>query len=127
MKKFIPFVSFVLLILACALIATPFPTDSGITGKVLIGPMCPVLIEGQDCPDQPYQATITLKDIKGREILRIQTDEQGNFILPLSPGEYILIPEPPEGKPFPFADEQSFVVLPGEYTHLIVLYDSGIR
>jgi hypothetical protein len=85
------------------------------------------MFEGQECPDQPYQATITVNSPEGRKIVQFQTDEDGNFTIPLAPGEYILIPEPPEGKPFPFADEQSFVVLPGEYTRLIVLYDSGIR
>ena len=117
----------VLLTLACGLFATPRPTDSGITGKALVGPMCPVMIEGQECPAQPYQATITVNSPEGRKIVHFQTDEDGNFTIPIAPGEYILIPEPPEGKPFPFADEQSFVVLPGEYTRLIVLYDSGIR
>jgi len=127
MNKKILLVPILLLTLACGLFAKPIPTDSGITGKALVGPMCPVMIEGQECPAQPYQATVTVNSPEGRKIVQFQTDEDGNFTIPLAPGEYILIPEPPEGKPFPFADEQSFVVLPGEYTRLIVLYDSGIR
>ena len=115
----------VLISLACGLLATP--TDSGITGKALVGPMCPVMVEGQECPDQPYQATITVDSLEGRKIAQFQTDEQGNFTVQLAPGEYILHPETPEGKLFPFANEQRFIVLPGEYTRLIVLYDSGIR
>jgi len=117
----------VLLTLACGLFSTPVPVDSGIAGKVLVGPMCPVIFEGQECPDQPYQATITVNSPEGRKIVQFQTDADGNFTIPLAPGEYILIPETPEGKPYPFADQQSFVVLTGEYTRLIVLYDSGIR
>ena len=127
MKKKILLASTVLLTLACSLFATPVPTDSGITGKVMLGPICPVMVEGQECPDQPYQATITVKDLNGREIVQFQTDEEGNFTVPLAPGEYILHPETPQGKPLPFANEQRFTVLPGEYTSLIVQYDSGIR
>lgn len=127
MKTKILLASIVLLTLACGLFATPRPTDSGITGKVLVGPMCPVMIEGQDCPDQPYQATITVNNPEGRKIARFETDEQGNFTVPLEPGEYILHPETPQGAPLPRAEEQPFTVKPGEYTRLIVTYDSGIR
>ena len=117
----------VLLMLACGLFSKPTPTDSGIAGKALMGPMCPVMIEGQDCPDQPYQATITVNSLEGRKIVQFQTDEQGNFHIPLMPGDYILHPETPDGKPYPFANDQPFVVLPGEFTRIIVSYDSGIR
>ena len=127
MQKKILLIPFVLFIFACGLFATPTPTDSGITGKVLVGPMCPVMIEGQDCPDQPYQPTITVNSPEGRKSVQFQTDEQGNFHIPLAPGKYILHPETPKGVPYPFADDQSFVVLPGEFTRIIVLYDSGIR
>ena len=87
----------VLLALACGWFATPTPTDSGIAGKALVGPMCPVMIEGQECPDQPYQATITVNSLDGKKIVQFQTNEQGNFNVPLAPGEYILHPETPKG------------------------------
>ena len=127
MQKKIQLFSFVLLLLSCGIFAKPTPTDSGVTGKALVGPMCPVMREGEECPDQPYQATITVSSLKGRKIVQFQTDEQGNFHVPLAPGEYILHPESPDSMPFPFADDQPFVVLPGEFTRIIVLYDSGIR
>ena len=127
MNKKIFLAPIVLLTLACSLFATPMPIDSGITGKVLLGPICPVMIEGQECPNQPYQATITVNSLGNREIIQFQTDEQGNFTVPLAPGEYILHPKTPPGKPYPFADEQRFTVLPGKFTRLLVQYDSGIR
>ena len=127
MRNKILLIPFVLLTLACGLFAKPTPTDSGIAGKVLLGPICPVMIEGQECPDQPYQATLTVIDSKGRKIVQFQTDEQGNFKIPLAPGEYVLHPETPPDKPLPYADEQTFTVAPGEFTRLNVLYDSGIR
>ena len=127
MTKRVLLLPIVLLTLACGLFATPVPADSGIAGKVLVGPMCPVMIEGQECPDQPYQATLTVTSLQGRKIIQFQADEQGNFNIPLAPGEYILHPETPPDKPLPFADDQRFTVNPGEFTRLIVQYDSGIR
>ena len=127
MQKKILLIPFVVFMVACGLFAKPIFSDSGIAGKALIGPMCPVMIEGQECPDQPYQATMMVRSPEGRKIVQFQTDAQGNFHVPLAPGEYILHPESPEGVPFPFAGDQPFVVLLGEFTRIIVLYDSGIR
>ena len=127
MNKKILLASIVLLTTACSLQVTPTPVDSGITGRVTIGPVCPVVIEGQDCADRPYQATITVNSPEGRKIVQFQTDKQGNFKVTLAPGNYILHPEPPLGAPFPFATEQQFTVKPGEFTQLTVTYDSGIR
>ncbi len=103
----------------------PTPTDSGIEGQVLIGPMCPVVQDGQECPDQPYQATLTVNSLNGRRIAQAQTDEQGGFKIPLAPGEYILHPE--STNMLPFASEQTFIVEAGTYIQIIVNYDSGIR
>jgi hypothetical protein len=99
--------------------------DSGIEGQVFIGPMCPVVVEGQECPDRPYQATISILDQDGRKVLDFQTDAEGNFRVPLAEGEYILHPESPNG--IPSAADQPFTVLAGQFTQMTVSYDSGIR
>ena len=113
----------ILLIAACT--PSPTPTDSGIEGQVFIGPMCPVVQEGQECADQPYQALLTVLSPDGREIVQVQTDEQGRFKIPLAPGEYILRPESPNV--LPYASEQPFVAEAGRFTQITVTYDSGIR
>ena len=104
---------------------SPTPTDSGVEGQVLIGPMCPVVQVGQECPDQPYQATLTVNSPKGKRIAQVQTEVDGTFKILLPPGEYILHPESPNV--MPFAQEQPFTVEAGRFTSLIVNYDSGIR
>jgi hypothetical protein len=115
-----------LLILAVAgCSAPPTSTDSGIEGQVLIGPMCPVVQIGQDCPDQPYQAVLTVLSPERREIVQARTDGQGLFKIPLEPGEYILRPESPNV--MPFAGEQAFTVESGRFTQVTIHYDSGIR
>ena len=113
----------ILLISTCSI--NPTPSDSGVEGKVLIGPVCPVVQAGQECPDQPYQAVLTVNSPNGRKIAQVQTDERGIFKIPLAPGEYILHPESPNV--MPFASEQTFIVEAGKFTQIVVNYDSGIR
>ena len=103
----------------------PAPTDSGIEGQVFIGPNCPVVQEGQECPDQPYQATLTVTSLEGGKIVQVQTDEAGRFKIPLAPGQYLLHPESPNV--MPFAVEQTLIVEAGKFTQVSVMYDSGIR
>ena len=100
------------------------PADSGVEGQVFIGPMCPVMREGEECPDQPYQANLTVYSLKGERIVQVQTDEDGRFKIPLFPGEYILHPELEN---ITFAEEQTIIIEAGVFTEVIVNYDSGIR
>ena len=118
-------IGILILVLATCSVYNPTPRGSGIEGQVLIGPMCPVVQEGQECPDQPYQATLTIQSRTGIQILQFQTDEEGRFRVPLAPGEYVLHPESPNG--IPSAGDQTFLVETGRYTQLSVSYDSGIR
>jgi hypothetical protein len=114
-----------ILVLATCSIYSPTPRGSGLEGQVLLGPMCPVVQVGQECPDQPYQATLTVKSLDGLQITQFETDAQGRFQVSLVPGQYILHPESPDG--LPFAGDQSFSVETGRYTQITVRYDSGIR
>jgi len=114
-----------ILALATCSIYSPTPRGSGIEGQVLLGPMCPVVQQGQECPDQPYPATLTVNNLNGIPIAQFQSDEQGRFQVMLVPGEYILHPESPNG--LPFAGDQSFMVETGHYTQITVHYNSGIR
>ena len=117
------FLLLALILTAC--ISSPTPTDSGIEGQVLIGPMCPVVQLGTDCPDQPYQATLTVLKPNGQKVIRFETDGEGRFRVALTPGEYVLHPESPNV--MPYAAEQTFTVLSGQFTQVVVNYDSGIR
>ena len=114
-----------ILVLATCSIYSPTPRGSGIEGQVLLGPMCPIIQQGQECPDQPYQATLTVQSLSGVQIAQFQTDEEGRFHVPLVPGEYILHPESSSG--LPFAGDQAFIVETGRYTQITVHFDSGIR
>lgn len=121
----IQFITGILILLMATCSVPPASSDSGIEGQVFIGPNCPVVQVGQECPDQPYQATLTVNNPNGRKIVQIQTDTEGRFKIPLDPGEYILHPESPNV--MPFAAEQTFIVEAGKFTQVTVNYDSGIR
>ena len=114
-----------LLVLGACSPASPAPADSGIQGQVSIGPVCPAMQAGMDCADKPYPGSFTILTSKGKEVTQFQADANGIFDIHLAPGDYILRPESPNI--FPFADEQPFTVLPGQFTQLTVTYDSGIR
>lgn len=118
-------VGVLILVLATCSVYNPTPRGSGLEGQVTIGPVCPVGQQGQECPDQPYQATLTVNSPTGVMIAQVHSDAQGHFRVPLVPGEYILHPESLDG--VAFAGDQSFTVETSRYTQLTVNYDSGIR
>lgn len=106
--------------------STPSST-SGIEGYVTEGPTCPgpVPIGGNECQDRPYQATISVLNTSGKQVTQFQTDINGYFKTPLSPGTYILHPE--SGNPMPNAAEQTVVVSEDQYTPVSIMYDTGMR
>ncbi len=118
-------VGVLILVLATCSLYNPTPRGSGIQGQVLIGPTCPVMQQGQECPDQPYQTTLAVNSPGGVQIAQVQTDAQGHFKIPLVPGTYILHPKSPDG--IATAGDQTFTVETGQYTQLTIHYDSGIR
>lgn len=101
--------------------------NAGITGRAMVGPMCPVVQEGTECPDQPLQVEITVLDDDGDEVATFETGEDGRFSLGLFPGRYTIDPQVPPGGPPPQAERQTVDVVDGEYTEVLVQYDSGIR
>jgi hypothetical protein len=87
--------------------------------------MCPVVRTDQPCPDQPFQATLTVLDQAGKKVAQVQSDTNGLYQLALKPGDYNMHPESPNG--MQHAQDQPFTVLEGQFTKLDIVYDSGIR
>jgi hypothetical protein len=102
-------------------------TNSGIEGRVTVGPMCPVERVDTPCPDQPYQATIVVLDANAHNVKSFESAADGSFRVALAPGHYTLDPQPANGSPLPAAAPQDVDVRSGAYTHVDVQYDSGIR
>ncbi|HEY9827253.1 MAG TPA: carboxypeptidase-like regulatory domain-containing protein [Stenomitos sp.] len=100
---------------------------SGIQGKVLLGPTCPVMRIGQDCGAQPYQAKLAILNEQGDVVSCIETKADGSFAVNLPPGNYRIQSGSGVGSP-PFLKEQpSLRVTPNQMTDVTLQFDSGIR
>lgn len=104
--------------------------ESGVTGEVFISPAHPGPIRmGDTSSKKPYQATLAILTVEGgREVTRLQTSEDGRFRVALPPGEYRIVPvQERPGKFLPRAGEELVKVLPGQFVHITIEYDSGMR
>ena len=104
--------------------------ESGVTGEVFISPAHPGPIRiGDTSNKKPYQATLAVLTVsEGREVARLQTGEDGRFRVALPPGEYRIVPvQEKPGRFLPRAGEELVKVLPGQFAHVTIEYDSGMR
>lgn len=100
---------------------------SGIEGKVMLGPTCPVVQEGreEECADRPFETALAVKRMSdGREVLRFSSNAEGEFHVALAPGTYSIGSASGGILPVCAANVE---VLPDEFTKTIVNCDSGIR
>ena len=100
--------------------------DSGIEGRVTIGPQCPVEQMGSPCPDAPYEALITVTR-DGDTVEQTRSNTDGTFRIPLDAGSYSVVAGPVDGSSLPFGRQVEVVVKPGTLTHVDLSVDSGIR
>ena len=99
--------------------------SSGIRGRALAGPRCPVVVEGSPCPDLPWQGTVVATAASSGDEFTVDTDAGGGFRLPLVPGEYVLTIRATSSPPF--AKPQTVVVEPGAFVDVVISVDTGIR
>ena len=126
-------VAFVSLFFGLALGACqPAPEPPGaavLGGHVLAGPACPVVSQPPDeaCADRPVPgAVLAVRTADGAEVMRITADEDGRFEVAITPGTYVLVPQPVDGL-LGTAPEQQIVVDGTNSGDLVVTYDTGIR
>lgn len=100
---------------------------SGVIGQVFIGPTCPHISPGFDCPDRPFRTSISVYSDTSRFITRFTTDAQGQFEVTLKPGRYVLVPDGAGGPRPPYVAAVEVDVQKKEFTPVIITYDSGLR
>jgi hypothetical protein len=98
---------------------------SGIRGRAVSGPQCPVEVEGSPCPDLPYEGIVVATDAATGDSFTVETDAEGRFELALAPGTYEVSIES-ESQP-PFAKPQTVTVEQGAFAQITVSVDTGIR
>lgn len=101
------------------------PTMGVLEVQASIGPVCPVVREGELCEDHPYQAQFEVQDGSGAVVSTFDTDAMGQALLFLPTGSYTLVPAA-QGR-LPFAQPQSFAIEGSKQVSLQVNFDSGIR
>jgi len=100
---------------------------SGVVGQVFIGPTCPHIRPGFDCPDRPFQTSISVYSDTGRFIVQFTTDAEGQFEVTLKPGRYLLVPDGAGSSHPPYVAAVEVVVQKKKFTPVIITYDSGLR
>lgn len=98
----------------------------GVMGSVLLGPHCPVVQEGEECPDTPFQTELVVTSTGGMdEIKEFSSDANGMFTVLLPVGEYAI--RSPQGATLPSCTSDIFVVAASHLTKITVYCDTGIR
>lgn len=101
--------------------------DGGVVGKVLIGPLCPVMkIGNKNCEGGPYPTSIEIFSQNADESSKIiGTDGEGNFKIALKPGVYSL--KPKGGNPFPACPKKEVSISSNQFQNIVFSCDTGIR
>ena len=105
-------------------------TQSGVTGRVLVGPQCPVETADDPCEDQPAaNATVTVsKQIPGDSyaagdvVARATTHDDGRYHIVVVPGEYVVTAD--AGMSCELMDAS---VADGAFATVDIPCDTGIR
>jgi hypothetical protein len=110
----------------------PEATDSqsGVAGRVHLGPQCPVETEGEPCPDEPAAGSrVTVARqlpgesyAAGEVVASTTTGADGTFRVAVAPGEYVVTAE--AGMSCELMDAR---VTAGAYATLDIPCDTGIR
>ncbi|HXF37339.1 MAG TPA: carboxypeptidase-like regulatory domain-containing protein [Actinomycetota bacterium] len=114
----------VVLLAACGGRGGGDAVDSGIRGRVLAGPQCPVVVEGSPCPDRPFVGLVRATS-DGRTA-EARTDQEGRFSLPVPPGRWTVSAVVEGGGP-PTPIPVTVRVQPGAYVRVTLEVDTGIR
>jgi hypothetical protein len=100
---------------------------SGLTGRVVLFPTCPVNITESPCPRKGVQTTVAIESADGRRIEQVRTRSDGSFRVALEPGDYLLSAVPPPMAPHLVPRPASAKVLPGTFARVTVVLDTRLR
>ncbi len=101
---------------------------SGVRGKVLLGPTCPVerIPPDPSCAEKPYATAIMVYRAGSKTPFIIgNSDKSGAFEFSLPPGSYILAAN--GATMLPRCNEENVTVSPNAYASIDISCDTGIR
>jgi hypothetical protein len=98
---------------------------SGIYGRVLLGPPCPIALERPTCSDRPLRASFTVSRASGgKRVATVRSGREGRFRKALQPGSYRLDPRPTGSA---VGTPVKVRVRAGQYVRVTVRYHSTNR
>jgi hypothetical protein len=101
--------------------------DSGIKGRVMIGPVCPAPQPDTPCPNEPYEAELQIVRASTSEVATVvRSDSDGRFSVALPPGRYVIRSADGETS-IPSLAPVPVTVPDDEFVQARVIFDSGIR
>jgi hypothetical protein len=104
------------------------PQTSGIRVQAYLGPMRPSQRVDQPVPPNPYATELVVLDAADRrEVARFTTDREGQHIVRLQPGDYIVASPEGGSMRLPRAEEQRVTVPPGKIVPVTLSFDNGMR
>jgi hypothetical protein len=95
--------------------------DSGIRGRAVLGPACPV--EPCSVSESPYTGSFLVRR-DAAVVAKVKTNGQGRFEVRLGPGQYVL---ESESVGLPLLKPVEVTVRAHEFTDVELAFDSGIR
>jgi len=104
--------------------------QSGVAGRVHLGPQCPVETEGDPCADEPAAGSrVTVAKplpgdayAGGEVVARTTTDADGSYRVAVAPGDYVVTAD--AGMSCELMDAR---VTAGVYSKVDIPCDTGIR
>lgn len=101
---------------------------SGVSGRTVVSPTCPVEQTASPCPARPTQAAVEARRPRSPEIVgHTVSGRDGYFRLTLAPGTYVLTVKTSPPALMPRPKQVTVTVSPHEFTQVTVHLDSGIR
>lgn len=107
----------------------PNDVKSGISGSVLLGPICPAERIPPDprCAAKPYQTNFAVTTPDGTQVIKeFSSDANGKFKVNLLPGNYLIRPIVINTLPR-CANNNIITVQADAYTDIVINCDTGIR
>jgi hypothetical protein len=102
---------------------------SGISGRIQEAPTCPVEHPGAKCAPRALLASVRIHPVGAPSpAVTIRSNSNGRFRVTLAPGSYVLRPLRVHNQQLPRPPAPSRVeVVAGQFTHVTITYDTGIR
>ena len=117
--------------LACGVAADDQPPASGIAGRVVAGPTCPVetVPPQPGCEPRPLAVTLRIHPLGSpTPVVYVHSGTDGRFRVRLAPRTYVLKALRPGESAFPIPPPPRRVkVEPARFTFVQIYYDTGIR